>query len=661
MNFYTYESASVTAEVNQTNTCNNYRAGNIANVFSEWQKITDDPYILQLVKGSKIDFVKLPFQTYIPNSCKFSASEIKIVKSEIQILLQKGVIKKSLHEKGQFISTIFLRPKKNGKFRMILNLKRLNEFVAYKHFKMDTLSSCTDCILPDTYMASIDLTDAYYSVPVEAEFQKYLKFQSEGVLYQFTCLPNGLASAPRDFTKLLKPVFAYLGSQGHVSCGYLDDIFLTGNTVSQCQANINDTLQLLLRLGFYVSTEKSILTPTKCIEHLGFVLNSHSMTVALTQDKINKLKHWITLVCDSNSIDIRSVAKLVGILVSCFPAVTHGQLFYRQLEFEKSVALKLHRGNFEGKMTVSKKAKNDLQWWKTSAYLDVKSISNRNPDVILQTDASEKGWGAFRKGLEPTGGRWTEEYMYQHINVLELKAAYLGLLSLCKEVTGVHILLQMDNVTAVSYVRNMGGTHSVLLNNIARDIWFWCMERNIWLTATHIAGIKNVVADTASRQFNDNTEWKLNPQVFQDLVTKWGKPDIDMFASHTNFQFKPYVAWKSDPGAKAIDAFKLSWSNSFLYCFPPFSIIAKVLKKVKEEGARTIMVVPVWKAQPWYPMLHQMLCSQPVYLHKGKSLLQLPFDPHKVHPLWPKLRMMACLLSGKDSEVREFQRDAKKS
>ena len=89
-------------------------------------------------------------------------------------------------------------------------------------------------------------------MPVAAEFQEYLKFQSEGVLYQFTCLPNGLASAPKD---LLKSVFAYLGSQGHVSCSYLDDIFLTGNTVSQCQANIIDTLQLLLMLRFYVSAE----------------------------------------------------------------------------------------------------------------------------------------------------------------------------------------------------------------------------------------------------------------------------------------------------------------------------------------------------------------------------------------------------------------------
>ena len=185
-------------------------------------------------------------------------------------------------------------------------------------------------------------------------------------------------------------------------------------------------------------------------------------------------------------------------------------------------------------------------------------------------------------------------------------------MSLCKEVTGVHILLQMDNVTAVSYVRNMVGTHSMLLNNIARGIWFWCMERSILLTVTHIAGIKNVVADTASRQFNDNTEWKLNSQVglFQALVTRWGKPDIDMFASHTNFQFKPYVAWKSDPGAKAIDAFKLSCQTPLLYCFPrSFQHNCKSLEASEGEGARTIMVVPVWKHNPG------IQCCKNCYVH----------------------------------------------
>ena len=97
---------------------------------------------------------------------------------------------------------------------MILNLKTQNEFVAYKHFKMDTLSSCrpTDCILPDMYMASIYLTDAYYSCQLRQKFQEYLKNQSEGVLYQFTCLPNhGLASAHREFTKFAQACVCLLG------------------------------------------------------------------------------------------------------------------------------------------------------------------------------------------------------------------------------------------------------------------------------------------------------------------------------------------------------------------------------------------------------------------------------------------------------------------
>ena len=68
-------------------------------------------------------------------------------------------------------------------------------------------------------------------------------------------------------------------------------------------------------------------------------------------------------------------------------------------------------------MTMSKKAKNDLQWWETSAYLDAKSISNKNPDVLLQTDVSVKGLGAFRKGLEPTGVDELKS-MCQYINVL---------------------------------------------------------------------------------------------------------------------------------------------------------------------------------------------------------------------------------------------------
>jgi hypothetical protein len=77
-------------------------------------------------------------------------------------------------------------------------------------------------------MASIDLKDAYYSVNICNEHRKYLRFIWRGQLFQFTACPNGLASAPRLFTKLLKPAYSHLRSQGLVSVAYIDDYYLQG-------------------------------------------------------------------------------------------------------------------------------------------------------------------------------------------------------------------------------------------------------------------------------------------------------------------------------------------------------------------------------------------------------------------------------------------------
>ena len=57
-------------------------------------------------------------------------------------------------------------------------------------------------------MASVDLKDAYCTDPIDFSHQKYLKFCFDGQYFQYNCLPNGLASAPRIFTKLLKPVYS---------------------------------------------------------------------------------------------------------------------------------------------------------------------------------------------------------------------------------------------------------------------------------------------------------------------------------------------------------------------------------------------------------------------------------------------------------------------
>ena len=106
-------------------------------------------------------------------------------------------MKPSYHEEGEFISPIFVTPKSDGGYRLILNLKSLNEYIDIEHFKMHGLKEILKLVERNCYMAALDIKDAYYSIPVEEGFQKYLKFVWKEILCQFCVLQNGLSPCPR--------------------------------------------------------------------------------------------------------------------------------------------------------------------------------------------------------------------------------------------------------------------------------------------------------------------------------------------------------------------------------------------------------------------------------------------------------------------------------
>ena len=90
--------------------------------------------------------------------------ECLAIKIELQRLLEKGITTPSERQTCEFISTIFVTPKADGSFRLILKLKRLNEHNVYHHFKMESLKSVIQLMEKDCFMASVDLRDAYYRV-----------------------------------------------------------------------------------------------------------------------------------------------------------------------------------------------------------------------------------------------------------------------------------------------------------------------------------------------------------------------------------------------------------------------------------------------------------------------------------------------------------------
>ena len=221
---------------------------------------------------------------------QFDSNEKDIIDSEITHLLKLGAIEPAVHSPDEYISTMFVRKKKSGKYIMILNLKGLNKHIEKHHFKMDTFWSAVRRMTPNCFMASIDLKDAYYVVPIAEEHRKYLKFYWQGSLYQYTCMPNGLSSASRCFTKLLKPVYSTLRQHGHLNVGYIDDSYLQGSDTKECLLNISDAQTLFTDLRFVINVHKSCVIPAQQIDFLIFVLDSVSIKITLTADKKAKVK-----------------------------------------------------------------------------------------------------------------------------------------------------------------------------------------------------------------------------------------------------------------------------------------------------------------------------------------------------------------------------------
>ena len=571
--------------------------------------------------------------------------------TQIHSLLAKGVIVPAPFTPGEFVSNVFLRPKPDG-YRLILNLKDLNDAIVYRHFKMETLKTVLDLVTPGCYMACLDWKDAYYSVPVHPAFQKYLTFVWQGVRYKFVCLPNGLSSAPRLFTKLTKPLFATLRKRGHMNCPYIDDAWLVGDTASDCRANIKDSVQLSMDCGFVVHPTKSVLVPTQNIIFIGFVLDSVRMTVSLTDKKKLKLRDSAIGLLDSVNPPIAQVAELVGQMVASFPGVPYAQLFYRQLDIEKSRALKRAAGAFTARMTLSDLARDDLQWWIDNILNSCSPIRVSSPSKTLRSDSSSFAWGGLDGHIQ-TGGNWSVEEREEHINYLELLAAKLTFQTFGARVSNTHIRIQLDNTTAVAYINRQGG-RKIKCNALARELWRWCYDRRIWLSATHLPGVANVQADYLSRTDHDNTEWRLDPSVFVDITEFWDTPTVDLFASRLNFQVQPYVSWKPDPGALAVDAFSIVWSEFRLtYIFPPFALINRVLCKITQEQAEAIVIVPCWATQPWFPKLLRMLTDCPFLLPRCQDILQ---HPSKDVVTLPRMRLLACRLSGNPSAAVEFRK-----
>ena len=307
-----------------------------------------------------------------------------------------------------------------------------------------------------------------------------------------------------------------------------------------------------------------------------------------------------------------------------------GPLHYRHLDMNKTAGLIVQKGNYNKTMTLSDEVRHELGWWVCSVESAYNVVSHGQVETTMTTDASKTGWGCSLGNIS-TGGSWNPGESENHINWLEVKAILFSLKSFVHHISQKHVKTLSDNTTAVSCINHLGTSHSKEINFLVTGLW------DFWITVAHIPGKQNVVAEFESRKGHNDTGWALAQTVY---VT----PSIDLF--DLNYKCKPYVAFRPDSEAQAINTFHISWGNMCFFAFP----------KISEEKATGVIVIPYWPTQSWWPYLTNILINCPLMLPSTQTTLMLPSDPQKIHPLQKTLRLLMCHLLGDCLKVMEFQK-----
>ena len=282
--------------------------------------------------------------------------------------------------------------------------------------------------------------------------------------------------------------------------------------------------------------------------------------------------------------------KFISLISSIVQAVLPVRLQLRYLQQQQMQSLN-QACSYQEEIVLNSLPKQELLWWVGNLRLNNgRLLRQKEPNLVIQTDASKPGWGAFWYGVS-TGGDWSEKEEKLHINVLELIPAKFAILTFIKGQLNIAIHLQIYNKTALSYLLDIGGTHNRELLHISKSIWSYLLSKQIAMSAEYLPSALNVHADWESRNAKDNSEWKLDISVFQEIVTHMRQSTLDLFASSICNQLPQYIAWKPDSGSITPDTFLNPWDREHGFAFPPFSLISQILREILEKKIDHLIIV----------------------------------------------------------------------
>ena len=597
-----------------------------------------------------------------------------------QTKVQKGRRARGLPFRD-FESAVFTVPKSDGGFRLCTDYRKLNQYQVKGKFQLDGTKAISQLIQKGDYGALVDVKDCYIEFGLHPAHRRHCRFRDPRLRrWQWRTMSFGMSEAPHLCTRILRPFIGILKGLGIRCSIYLDDLLVLSQSPTSLAVSMGVAMEMLqLELGLMLKLSKCNLAPSQKFTALGVVWDTSTMKCFVPVKRIRNIQSTakrilnragagatagVFLPAESNPVRTRDLARLVGQCVSTSLAIRPAKrrLLYVQQLLGKSVR---HKG-WEGEIKLTTEAVQAIRWWTTKA----PELANGNDIVppprpiqgFVTSDAAthNAGWGGIlvmgdRKWT--TRGFFTKEERELYINNLELLGNRKTVESLLPQAVPrhlwhqVHLQCELDNVAAIKYGK-VGVSRSIGMSILGADYFDWREEFHLSLGFQFLAGVRNVEADGLSRWEMTHREWKLAPTLFREVCRLFRqRPDVDLFASRQNRQVSRFFSYEHDYEAIGTNCFNSEWGKlGVTYAYPPPILVGRLLQKIRLDQVKsTIVMLPVWPAQNWWPTMLEMLISIPLLLPNETWITQDQWDL----PTWEgKWSMIAVHLSGDSQHVK---------
>jgi hypothetical protein len=415
--------------------------------------------------------------------------------------------------KPQIISSLGVVPKQNGDIRLIHDLSRphggVNQFAQDTSVAYATLDSALIHINLGSYLAKVDLKDAYRSVPLHASCfpltglsWKFAGQEAPTYLYDAR-LPFGAAKSCRIFQTLTDQVVLMMAARNFRIIGYLDDFLCLEDSRERCQESFEYLQVLLVSLGFTINPKK-IEGPTTTITFLGVTIDCVARTLSLPPDKLCEMQILCKKWLKKQKCTKKELQSLLGKMTWCSRVLKGGRTFARRLT---DLLCRVSQANHHIRIPAGARA--DIEWW-VYALEYFHGTAQFPADIpvprhVFSTDACMTGGGGH------FGGDWFftawdqdyPDYAEAHINFLELLSVRIAAERWGHQWQGLHIRVQSDNAATVAAV-NKNTSKSPQLLQLIRELYWLTVKHDFRLSASYLPGVDNVLSDSISRMFDVN-------------------------------------------------------------------------------------------------------------------------------------------------------------